>query len=329
MALPDVLGHERIKGLLSRGLLRGRLPPAMLFSGPDGVGKKTLALTVARALVCQAPGEPDTLPDDACETCAACSRATRGLHPDVIVVEPSTAAIKIDQVRDAVDQILSRPFEARARAVVIDEAHVMTEQAMNALLKALEEPPATSHVFLVSASPQALLPTIRSRCQILRFGPLPVSLLAGHLEAQHGLSAEDARLRATLCGGSLGAALAFEAEGYRGLRDELVSTLEGIAKEGGLWRLEAAEKLADGEDPMVALVVLRALLRDVAALHGGAPPESLLNADVAVRLRPLAAGPLGARAILLAESAEESRLAIKGNASKLLSMEVLLDGLAG
>src|SRR5688572_6273349 len=103
MALPDVLGHERIKGLLSRGLSRGRLPPAMLFSGPDGVGKKRLALTVARALVCQAPGDPQVLPSDACETCAACSRATRGLHPDVILVEPSTAAIKIDQVRDAVD----------------------------------------------------------------------------------------------------------------------------------------------------------------------------------------------------------------------------------
>jgi len=293
------------------------------LAGPEGVGKKTLALVVARALVC------DRNQGDACDACPACSRAARGLHPDVILVEPSTAAIKIEQVRDAVREILAHPFEARARAIVIDEAHLMTEQAMNALLKALEEPPGTSHVFVVSSAPQALLPTIRSRCQILRFGPLPAALLVPHLQQAHDFPEEEARLRATMGGGSLGAALAFEAEGYRGVRDELVGVLEGIAREGGLWRLEAGERLADGEDPLLTLVVLRSLLRDVAALHGGASETALLNADVAERLRPLAAGPLGPRAVALAESAEESRLAVKGNASKLLSMEVLLDSLAG
>jgi DNA polymerase III subunit delta' len=324
MPLSDVLGHERIKGLLARALSQGRLPPSLLLAGPEGVGKKTLALTVARALVCEKGS------GDACDACAGCSRAARHMHPDVILVEPSTAAIKIEQVRDAVREILSRPFEARARAVVIDEAHQMTEQAMNALLKALEEPPPTSHVFLVSSSPQALLPTIRSRCQVLRFGPLPASLLIRHLETAHGLSTEEARLRATMGGGSLGAALAFEAEGYRGVRDEVVSVLEGASRnEGGLWRLEAAERLADAEDPLLVLVVLRSLLRDLAALSGGAADEALLNVDVAGRLRPLADGPLGRRAVALAESAEETRLAVKGNASKLLSMEVLLDGLTG
>jgi DNA polymerase-3 subunit delta' len=323
MALADVLGHERVKGLLSRALAAGRLPPSVLFAGPEGVGKKTLALTVARALVCERGL------GDACEACAPCSRAARGLHPDVLLVEPSTASIKIEQVRDAVREILAHPFEARARAVVIDEAHLMTEQAMNALLKALEEPPASSHVLLVSSAPQALLPTIRSRCQILRFGPLPASLLIQHLETAHALSPADARLRATVGAGSLGAALAFEAEGYRGVRDEVVAVLEGIGREGGLWRLETAERLADSEDTLLVLVVLRSLLRDLAALQGGASDEALLNGDVAARLRPLAGGPLGRRAVALAESAEETRLAVKGNASKLLSLEVLLDGLAG
>src|SRR5262249_6098319 len=216
MPFPSVVGHETVKALLARALAGGRLPPALLLTGPEGGGKRTLALEVARGLLCgQGPGEPSN-------ACRPCGRTARAIHPDLIVVIPETATgflaretIKIEHVRDAMREIAGLPFEARARAVVIDDAHTMTEQAMNALLKSLEEPPATSHLLLVTGSPQALLPTIRSRCQTLRFGPLPTSLLESHLQARLGLDHADARLRAVLSGGSLGAALAFEAEGYR------------------------------------------------------------------------------------------------------------------
>src|SRR6185295_17465602 len=108
--------------------------------------------------------------------------------------------------------------EGRARAFVVDDAHLMTEEASNALLKSLEEPPPTSHVMLVTASPQALLPTIRSRCQTLRIGALPAPLIEAHLR-EVGIDADDAQLRASLSGGSLAQALAFESSGYRGVRD--------------------------------------------------------------------------------------------------------------
>jgi DNA polymerase-3 subunit delta' len=178
MPFPSVIGHDRVKGLLARALGQGRLPPALLLSGPEGVGKRTLAIEAARGLLCDnGPGEP-------CNTCRTCDRTGRGIHPDLIVVEPETATgflaretIKIEHIRDAVREILGLPFEARARVVILNDAHAMTEQAMNALLKALEEPPATSHLVLVTASPRALLPTIRSRCQTLQLGPLPSHLL--------------------------------------------------------------------------------------------------------------------------------------------------------
>jgi DNA polymerase-3 subunit delta' len=205
----------------------------------------------------------------------------------------------------------------------------MTEQAENALLKSLEEPPATSHVVLVTSAPQALLPTIRSRCQVLRMGPLPAVVVQDYLEERAGVPAEEARLRGALSGGSLGAALTFASEEYRTLRDLLLGILEGIDRAGALPRMAAAERLTDADDLQLALSALRSLLRDAAAARLGAPAERLLNADVADRIARLAASPLAVRAIPLAEAVAEAQEALHGNANKILTVDVLLDLLAG
>jgi DNA polymerase-3 subunit delta' len=347
MAFASVLGHDRAKALLSRAVARDRLPPALLLAGPEGVGKKTLALELARAVVCERRGE------EACGECSSCRRITRAsetlgelrqqaderpnepllrnyrLHPDLMLVEPGRTRvrwdIKIEQIRQLVREIAGRPFEGRARAFVIDAAHAMTEQAANALLKSLEEPTPTSHVVLVTASPQALLPTIRSRCQLLRLNPLPAPLLEGHLRTVAGLSSEEARLRAVVSAGSLGRALAFESETYRSLREQLLDLLDSLPALGELERLEAAERLSGLEEPALALLTLRGLLRDVAALRCGSDPLRLLNPDVAGRLGALAAGPLGPRARELAEAVADTRKALAANANRLLAMDLLVD----
>ena len=323
MAFADVLGHERIRDLLGRALASGRLPPALLFVGPRGVGKRTLALAVARALLC--PDGPAQ--GDACGKCPACHRSGKALHPDLFLAEPegATLTLKIERVRDLVREIDARPFEASARAIVIDDAHTMTEQAQNALLKSLEEPPPTSHVILVTPSPQTLLPTIRSRCQTLRLGPLPAALLEATLAERLSLSPAEARLRVSVSAGSLGQALSFEGETYGALRDELLKTMAGWGRGNVVDRQDAADSLGERDDLIPALGVLRTLLRDVAALAAGARPETLLNADIAESLAPLAASPLGARAAALAEATGETLFGLKGNASKVLSLDVLLD----
>jgi len=352
VTLARILGHDRIKRILVRALARGRFPPALLLSGPGGVGKRALALAAAELLVCQRGG------GEACGACSACTRIARALlglpalrkaadehpdeperrnfllHPDVLLVEPRRTAtrldIRVEQVRELVRQIQGRPFEAGARVFVVDDAHAMTEQAQNALLKGLEEPPATSHIMLVSAAPQGLLPTIRSRCQTLRLGPLPASAVASYLREQAGLGPEEARLRASLAGGSLGAALAFESDAYRRLREELLGLLEGLAggAKGALDRMEAAERLEQSEDLTLALTALRSLLRDLVALRAGAAAGALLNADVAHRLAGLAGGPLGERAGALAETVGQTREALREAAHKLLAMDRLLEALA-
>src|SRR4030095_11642506 len=203
MAFAEVVGHDRVRDLLGRALSRDRLPPALLFAGPRGVGKRTLAMAVARALICP----EGAARGDACARCPACHRTGRGLHPDLFVAEPEGATLKIKRIRELVREIDGLPFEAPARAFVIDDAHTMTEQAQNALLKSLEEPPASSHVFLVTPSPQTLLPTIRSRAQPVRLGPLPSVLLEATLVERLSLTPAEAHLRASVSAGSLGQAL--------------------------------------------------------------------------------------------------------------------------
>ena len=174
MPFRDVIGHPRLVSLLSRAVARGTVPPSLLFAGPAGVGKRRVATALAESLNCLQP--VTNLPElerDACGQCASCRRIARGMHPDVIVLEPGdSGSIKIEAVRDVVDRASYRPFEGRRRVVIIDDADALVAPAQNALLKTLEEMPAASIFLLVSALPDALLPTVRSRCPRLRFAPL-------------------------------------------------------------------------------------------------------------------------------------------------------------
>jgi DNA polymerase III subunit delta' len=320
MAFPGIHGHERVQALLARALELGRVPPALLFAGPAGVGKRMMALALGRALLCESRG------NFPCDRCGSCARGLKGLHPDLFLVEALTKVIKIDQVREVVREIGSSPFEGRARAFVIDDAHVLTEQAANALLKSLEEPASRSHVVLVTSAPQALLPTVRSRCQLIRFGPLRAALVEERLRSVAGMGAQEATLRAAASRGSLGVALSLESEEYQDIRERLVLLLESAGGRGPLERMEMAEALAEREDVDAALGVLRGLLRDVAALRAGA--VQLVNPDLAERLAAVASGRVGARAASLAESAAEARLALEKNANKLLTMDLLLEAFA-
>ena len=310
MPFRDIAGHRVTLGLLSRAVAKGTLPPSLLFVGPRGVGKRRAALAVAQALNCLSPRSdvrlpgngdaPEALAIDACGVCTVCSRIARGLYPDVILVEPDpeTGNIKVDPVRVVLEQVVYRPYEARRRVVVIDDAETLWQSAQNALLKTLEEPPSSSVFVLVTAHPDDLLPTVRSRCPTVRFSPLSSADVAAHLQTAHGVAADVAHAAAAAGAGSVGAALDWGTEAVAAIREGAREMLERLARSRTVRdRLSAAQTIVGktpkgfgaGERESVAmhLRVLQTMLRDLGVLSTSAEGCALANADLSAVLTGL------------------------------------------
>ena len=166
----SAVGHDHQKQLLSSLVQKGKLPHALLFAGPRGVGKRTIAVELVKNLFCEEGG--------ACAMCRACRNVDSGLHPDFTLVSGETS-IKIDELRAMMKEVYEPPFEAPVRVVLIDNAELMTHEAANALLKTLEEPPPSNLFVLVSSREQEIPLTVRSRCMRLGFGPLSTENLCG------------------------------------------------------------------------------------------------------------------------------------------------------
>ena len=291
--------------LLSRATAHGTLPPSLIFAGPEGVGKRLTATALAQALNCLRPVDymvvdtevggnaPMAAGKDACGECAACTRIARGVHADILVIEPGdSGSIKLDQVREAIDRSAYRPFEGRRRVVIVDEADALISEAQNALLKTLEEPPPGSVFVLITNRPDVLLPTVRSRCQRLRFGPLTPAEVADVLIRDHEVDAADAHAAAAAADGSVGRALAGSAEDANEARDAAARLLQATATSTDpRRRLDGAKALATGaadrDDLSRRLLALSSLIRDMGLLLSRADERALANTDLKPQLQAL------------------------------------------
>ena len=321
----SVFGHRRLVALLSRAIARDTLPPALLFAGPSGVGKRRVAMAIARAINCLEPRSTSEIERDACGKCASCRRIERGVHPDVIVIEPGeNGSIKIEAVRDVIDRAGYRPFEARRRVVIIDDAEALVAAAQNALLKTLEEMPAASIFVLVSSTPDALLPTVRSRCPRLRFGPLSATEVAQALIRDHKYSDTEARAAAADADGSIGRALSADSADLTQARDEARRLLEQTARtEDPARRLETARDLsgtkgtsASDRDQMAAcLRALASLVRDLGIVAAQADRRTLANGDLESQLEKLSGSFDHKRSLRAYAAVDEALNALERNAS--------------
>jgi DNA polymerase-3 subunit delta' len=335
MPFRAITGHGPLRALLARATARGTLPPSLIFAGPDGVGKRLAATALAQALNCERPiayrhrdmdadsggVAPLYAGTDACGECAACKRIVRGVHADILVIEPGeSGSIKVDQVRDAIDRTAYRPFEGKRRLVIIDGADALISEAQNALLKTLEEPPPASVFVLITSRPDVLLATVRSRCQRLRFGPLTPGDVADVLIRDHGVTPAEAHAAAAAADGSVGRALAASADDANEARDAAASLLRSAASSTDpRRRLDGAKALvaggADRDDLSRRLLALSSLIRDLGLLISRADDRALANADLKPQLQALLRWFDGDRTIQAFAAVDRALSALERNGS--------------
>src|SRR5258707_13745458 len=253
-----LIGNDEMKESLRRLLSGGRVPGSLLFTGDEGIGKKLFALELARGLHVR-----HRIGVEACYDCSTCKRISRSSFPpltseddnnqpltwselaDVAMVRPHKQIIRVKPMRELEREANFRPFEGAARVFIVEDADYMNDGASNALLKTLEEPPPTTHLILTTSNPTALLATIRSRCQILRFAPIPAAEVEKFLLEQENLPAEDARLLARTAQRAIGRALGTDIDTYRERRDSMLEVLTTLVLTGDRAHLlRAAEALA-------------------------------------------------------------------------------------
>jgi DNA polymerase-3 subunit delta' len=269
MAFRDVVGHERPMQILRRGIERERIYPAYLFTGMEGIGKRLVAVNMAKALNCPNQG------GDACDRCTSCQRMDNGVHPDLLQISPAGEVIKIDQIRELQRTIAFKPYEARWRVIIVDGAERMTREAANAFLKTLEEPPHGTAIILIATALEGLPPTVPSRCQRILFNPLTQEevekVLADHL------TTKEIHALAPLAGGSPGRALRMDWEEVTKARGALPSALSPSLSR----RLVVAQELAHQEARgSMFLEILGGWLRDLIVYRETGEEGRLLNRDL-------------------------------------------------
>jgi DNA polymerase III subunit delta' len=314
-------GDLAIPGPVRRALVRAvrtqQLPPAYVFVGPAGVGKRTTAFALAKALNCVAPN------GDACDRCAVCLRIDRQLHPDVHLVEPQGQAIKIDQIRQLQEALTLHAYEARVKVAIVDDAGQLSIEGANSLLKTLEEPPPQTLFILLSQQLGNLPATLISRAQVVRFGLMAHDQMVTWLR-QHRPDLGEAELAARLSGGRAGAALTLDLPAVLQRRSDALQMLsQALADTPGVLLANAEQWAKRKGDHHLLFAMLLSLIRDLSLSRAGGHEAQLMHRDIWDTLSALAASIPTAIIWEIFEIVHSTQEAIAHNVNAQLAFEVM------
>ncbi len=319
MPFSSIIGHRRVIEALKGTVLKGKGGQAYLFSGPEGVGKRLVALSLAKALNCEKGGE------DFCDRCRNCRRIEGGNHPDVMLLRPEGRQIRIEQARKLQTFLQLGPLEGRWKIAIIDGAERMNLYAANSLLKTLEEPLPKRMIFLVAGRGGSIPLTILSRCQRVSFGPIGEEELTCWLERHLGIERKEARLRARFGEGSIARAIGLGEEiGRR--RVEILKRLERLFKGERPIAFEWAEEFSKVEDVDSYLGLIKLILRDAIIYRVTGMEDSVMNSDLLEELKGLANTPPMEDLMDLWERVDRCHRGLYENMNRQLIFEWMLLG---
>jgi DNA polymerase-3 subunit delta' len=316
MPFSHIIGQVKALNLLGRALAGGRLAHGYLFTGPEGVGKRSTARALAAELLCHEKNN-----SSACGFCLGCRKFAAGSHPDFLHIKPEGAGIKINQIRELKKALSFPPFERGMRIVIIEETQTMGREAANSLLKLLEEPPPDNLLLLVASDAEPLLDTIISRCQVIPFVPLTEEQTAQVIRQTHPqLSHDEVRTMAKLTGGCPGRTAALHSSEVLALHQECLAALTTKScsqAEAAEQALALAKRLAELKEELHLFLDLLALFfkETMTDILCDKDKELLTDAREGWNLPQLSA---------MVSAVEAARSDLAKNCSRVLVCEVLL-----
>jgi DNA polymerase-3 subunit delta' len=313
MGFNEIVGHEKQKQMFLSVLKRERLPHAFLFTGQEGIGKKKTAKEFAKYILCEE--------HDNCGVCRSCIKIERGMHPDVIIIEDEDS-IGIDQSRTIGREVYEYPYEGDKRIILIDRADTMTHEAVNALLKTLEEPPPFNIFFLITSSERDVPLTIRSRCARVSFSPLSKERLQQYFMDNANMDEGNADLLSHISQGSIGCGLFWMEQDHLMLRHKLAELIMGKDR-SFIHATLMSERIARSHRELTMfLSFLLSFFRDMSVMSEYRETSMMINRDVLELLKAESVDTRWIEASI--RRIQETFGMLRYNINKLLAIETML-----
>lgn len=323
MSFKNIFGHELQTELLQRAVLSGNVSHAYLFHGPEGVGKKLAARTLAQALNCERRD------GDSCGQCRSCRNIQKGTHPDVLFLQPEEGYIRIEEIRAVQKMLGYRAFEGGWKIAIMEGCDEMSTGAANSFLKTLEEPPDRTTIILICSNYNSLLPTIFSRCQRIRFSPLHGSRIQDILIKVKGVPREAACAMASLADGSLGRAFSMDLQEAIKLRNEAFDLISGSEGRDVVDLFALGKKISGMKEELKGLLCwMLTLARDLAVMKITGEKDLVKNKDLLPKIEVLAEKLSNEALQGMFESINGALASIQRHGNPQLTMDHLLISLA-
>jgi len=321
MAFSQIKGHSSQIDFLINSFQNNRIAQSYLFAGQEGIGKSLIAKNFAKLLNCE--GEDD---NGCCDVCSSCFKTERGVHPDILYVKGEAPnSIKIEQIRDLKRFFSLAPYEAKHKIAIIDGAQFLTIEASNSLLKVLEEPNKSAILILIATAADKLLPTVVSRCQVIRFKNLPSDILSSILCDEYNFSREDAQIYINYSNGSLGMVLRLKEEDFISLRKDILMNIFNNKRNAFAKQLFSA---SGNQDLKRIVFILLTLIRDSAILKSSNVRSCLINIDYCSQIEEFFKYKTTDEVLLALGNSIEIYNLIDKNINKRLIIENLLNFIA-